>query len=90
MRAPRWDGAARTPDAAEESDRNTATYSICAPSLQAEAADRGWSVVRISPRTLRLTNESGSVIFASARRRHHANTLERLDELNAFARRNRR
>jgi hypothetical protein len=72
----------------EKSGRDAATSSTEAPLSQALAA-LGWTVERPSRLTLKLT-KAGSVLFASARRRHRSNTLMRVAEADEFAARRRR
>jgi len=72
----------------EESGRDAAISSTAAPFPQL-LAERGWTVARVSRLTLKLT-KAGSVLFASARRRHHADTLDRVATVDSFAARCRR
>jgi hypothetical protein len=46
-------------------------------------AAQGWRVQRISQRIVMLT-KAGSVLFASSRRKHRANTLERVAAVDDF------
>jgi hypothetical protein len=85
MRAP---GQGRGAQGLDEKGLQASRSSTVVPLPQALAA-RGWSVARVSKLTLKLTKD-GSVLFASARRRHHADTLDRVAAVDSFAARCRR